>query len=177
MTRREKIRLLFGPYLAPKLKRGDRTHRTHCLLRGGPVVICGWSKGRIPWPICYAVGNRGTGRGLLIDRELARAIRHESSTAVQHWWGISRSAVRHWRRALSVGRTDSEGSRRLIHGAIESTLTARRCPGGMWTQEEMELLGKLTDAEVASRIGRSANAVSMKRRHIGQPAVRTKPQR
>src|SRR5262249_18448887 len=91
--------LLHGPYAAPPLKRGAKAV---CLYRDGDVIITGWSAGRIPWPRCRLPGTRGSGSGLLVDDEFARAIRCESSLALQHWFGASRSAVRCWRRALGV---------------------------------------------------------------------------
>ena len=47
MTDRDRVRLLFGPYRPPALRRGDRAT---CLYRGTDVVICGTSNGRICWP-------------------------------------------------------------------------------------------------------------------------------
>src|SRR5262245_4259796 len=49
---------------------------------------------RIAWPLCYHVGTRAFGKGLLVDEELARAVRLESAVAVAHWWGVSRATVR-----------------------------------------------------------------------------------
>jgi hypothetical protein len=70
--------LLFGPYRAPALRRGDRAY---CLYRDAAVVVCGWTYAPAPWPRCYQVGRRGTGRGLLVEEGLARAVRHESAAA------------------------------------------------------------------------------------------------
>ena len=45
MTNRDRIKLLSGPYLPPKLKRGDRAF---CIYRDADVLITGWSDARIP---------------------------------------------------------------------------------------------------------------------------------
>jgi hypothetical protein len=42
------------------------------------------------------VGVRG-GSGLLVDEELLRAIRSESSSAIQYWWGVTMETV--WQAA------------------------------------------------------------------------------
>ena len=102
------VRLLHGPYAAPPLKKGDRTH---CHLRDATVVVSSWSSGRIPWPRCRALDSRG-GSGLLVDDELLRALRTEAVVAVYHWWGVSKGRVTAWRRALGVERFN-EGSARL----------------------------------------------------------------
>jgi hypothetical protein len=44
-------------------------------------LITGWSDARISWPCCRAVGTTGGGSGLLLDEELAHAVRHESAAA------------------------------------------------------------------------------------------------
>src|SRR5262249_22534224 len=72
-------RLLHGPYTPPPLRRGDKAT---CLFRDGDVVITGWSDGPIPWPRCRRPGTHGGGSGLLVDEELARAVRLESSLAI-----------------------------------------------------------------------------------------------
>src|SRR5262245_24011532 len=84
MTDPDQVRLLFGPYRPPLLKRGDRAF---CLVRDGDVVITSWSYSRIPWPRCRAAGTRGGGTGLVIDEELARPVLHESAPADCYWWG------------------------------------------------------------------------------------------
>ena len=81
MTDRDRLKLLFGPYRAPPLRRGDRAT---CLYRDTTVVITSWTDAPIPWPRCRALDSRG-GFGLLVDEELARAVRHESAAAVMHW--------------------------------------------------------------------------------------------
>jgi hypothetical protein len=192
----EKVKLLFGPYEPPPLKKGDRTRY---LYRDADVVVTSWSGGRISWPRCRSLGHRG-GSGLLVDDELARAVRSESAAAVMFWWSVGCNAVWSWRKALGVeGRDGTEGSRRLIRAAAEKGAdqvrgkplspeqverrrrTARALNLGQyldpahgqgWTQDELRLLGKLPDAGVAARTGRSANAVRVKRTRLGIPTVR-----
>jgi len=103
--------LLHGPYTAPALHKGDRTV---CLFRDADVVITSWSNGRIPWPRCRAIGVI-SGSGLLVDEELARAVRTESATAVKHWWGVSDKAVWHWRQALGVDCVNNAASPPPVH--------------------------------------------------------------
>jgi hypothetical protein len=45
---RERVQLLFGPYTAPSLKRGDRTQG---LSRDALIGVTGWSNG--PIPVCH----------------------------------------------------------------------------------------------------------------------------
>jgi hypothetical protein len=52
MTDRERVKLLFGSYQAPPLKRGDRAV---CPFRACAVVITSWTDARIPWPRCRAL--------------------------------------------------------------------------------------------------------------------------
>jgi hypothetical protein len=119
----DRIKLLFGPYHAQPLKKGDRTD---CLYRDATVVIASWSDAHIPWPRCYLAEGRARAHGLLVDEELARAVMQESAAAVAHWWGVCKSTVQHWRNALGVGRLDAEGSRRLILRAVRKAASARR---------------------------------------------------
>jgi hypothetical protein len=79
----ERVKLLFGPYKPPPIKRGDRAF---CLYRDRLVVVTGWSDAPISWPLCRGLDPPG-GRGLLVDDELAHAVRHESALAIRHWWG------------------------------------------------------------------------------------------
>jgi hypothetical protein len=104
-----KPKLLHGPYRPPALRRGDRTT---CLDRDAEVVITSWTDAPIPWPRCQRLGVRG-GSGLLITEELVRAIRTESSLAIQYWWGVRMETVWRWRKAFGVSQWSTEGSRRL----------------------------------------------------------------
>src|SRR5215471_13282499 len=95
------VRLLHGPYTARPLRRGDWAT---CLFRGGEVVFTGWSDAPISWPRCRVLGGHGGGSGLLVNEELARAVRCESMLAIHFWWGASAGTVWRWRRALGVRR-------------------------------------------------------------------------
>jgi hypothetical protein len=192
MTNRDCTKLLFGPYKTPPLKRGDRTT---CLYRDCDVVITSWTDAPIPWPRCRALDSPGGGSGLLVDEELARAVRHESAAAVMCWWSVSQRAVWAWRRALGVKRTTNEGSHRLIQvsakkGAkatkarewtdeeraqrrqlnTERELAANLIPGyhgPLWTAQDIALLGRMPDKVVARRTRRTVGAVRQKRLELG----------
>jgi hypothetical protein len=179
----DKVKLLLGPYRCPRLHRGDRAQ---CLYRDKDVIVTGLSAGRIPWPLCLPTGGRGQ-PGLLVEEELARAVRCESVLALRHWWGASPRVVWCWRQALGVAR-HNEGSLRLyrLHGravgdslrgkplppeaverrrrtAIELNLGQylQPCPNGSrpWTDDELTLLGTMTDHALALQLWRSVNAV------------------
>src|SRR5262249_39996674 len=188
MRHAERVKLLHGPYTPPPLRKGDRAT---CLLRDGTVVITSWSDGRISWPRCRLLGHRG-GSGLLVDEQLARAIRLESSLALQHWFGVGMETVWRWRKAFGVGRYN-EGSaklrtdmnvelggrqkgKKLPPDQVERRRkTARqlgfrptgRWKGREWTREQLRLLGKIPDAELAERFGRTVNAVRVQRTKRG----------
>jgi hypothetical protein len=48
--------LLFGPYHAPPLRRGDRAT---CLYRDADVVVTSWTGAPIPWPRCRRLDGHG----------------------------------------------------------------------------------------------------------------------
>jgi hypothetical protein len=108
----ENCHLLHGPYRPPPLRRGDRAT---CLARDCDVVITGMSASRIPWPRCRALDTHGGGSGILLDDELARAVRCESALAIRYWWGVGTKTVAWWRRALRVTSTNNERSRLLLY--------------------------------------------------------------
>jgi hypothetical protein len=97
-----------------------------CLARDCDVVVTGTSTGRIPWPRCRAFGTHGGGSGILLDDELARAVRCESALAIRFWWGGNSRTVAWWRRALGVTSTNNERSRQLLHAAAKAGAAAMR---------------------------------------------------
>jgi hypothetical protein len=165
------------------------------------VVITGWSDARIPWPRCRAIGHRG-GSGLLVDEELARAVRLESSLALQHWFGIGGETVWRWRRILGVPKLNP-GSARLrlaLNKEYGAGLKGKRLPPEQverrrqtaralglrpparwtatgWTAEQLALLGTMPDADLARRIGRTVEAVRGRRTELGIPSARDRRRR
>jgi len=71
-------------------------------------------------------GTRGFGKGLLVDEELARAIRLESAVAIEYWWGVSGRTVLKWRSLCGAGRTNNPGSHRLIRAACIKASFSRK---------------------------------------------------
>jgi hypothetical protein len=190
----ERVALLHGPYHAPALRKGDRTN---CLYRDCEVVVTSWTDAPIPWPRCRSVEHKRSGPGLLVDDELLRAIRTESAAAVGHWWKVSVSVVWSWRRSFSVDKVNNEGSNRLVRAAAEKGAEAIKAKEwtaeerdaqrqraidndlqrhlralvreDTWTEEEIALLGQLSDNEVERRTGRTGDAVRQKREELGRP--------
>jgi hypothetical protein len=170
-----KVKLLFGPYQAPPLTKGDRAL---CLYRDCAVVITSWMDAPMPWPKCRPLHKRHCRPGILVDEEFARAIRHESCLGVAFWWGIDRTTVHKWRKALGVTRKNNEGTHRLVLGAIEASMEARfdeSIRTEPWLPEEVALLGTMTDAEVARITLRSIGAVGKKRIEVGRPPLHAGP--
>jgi len=67
----------------------------------------------------WSDGQRG-GSGVLVEEELARAIRGESALALMSWWGVTNCTVCNWRKVLGVeGPAGTPGSQRLIQAAAE----------------------------------------------------------
>jgi len=194
VTDTERVHLLAGPYRPPPLKRGDRAF---CLLRDCDVVVTSWTDARISWPRCRPLDRPLGGSGILLDEELAWAVRQESAAAICYWWGVSEGVAWRWRKALGVGRTDNPGSRRLIRSAAESgAVRTRGRPlppeqverrrrtaheldlgqylrpgyhGPRWSRGQLALLGTLPDEEVPRRTGRTPGAVRVMRRRRGVP--------
>jgi len=63
----------------------------------------------IPWPI----GKRGRHKAIILYGALVKAVRRESSLAIQYWFGVGPFTVLKWRRALAVDR-NTEGTSRLF---------------------------------------------------------------
>src|SRR5262245_33227515 len=179
MPHTDRVKLLAGPFTAPRLRRGARAF---CLYRDAEVVITRWTDARITWPRCM-VRRRGGGSGLLVEEELARAIRTESAAAIKYWWGVSDHAVWKWRKALGVNRLSNPGTVRLMVAASmkgadavrgvslppyvveERRKRAKRLNlgrflkpghhGPLWTKEHLAMLGKRPDEELAKLFGRT----------------------
>jgi hypothetical protein len=188
----DRVRLLYGRYRTPKLRRGDRAF---CLHLDCTVVITGLSDAPISWPLCRHLDNRMGRPTLLLADDLARAVRNESAAAVMYWWRVSPGVVWRWRKALEVTRTSNRGTRRLIHAASEcgaskqrgvplSAEQVERCRRtaielGLgrnlrpenhplrWVEDEIALLGVMPDEEVARLTGRNTDAVRQKREKLG----------
>jgi hypothetical protein len=119
----DRVRLLHGPYEAPPLRVGDRAT---CLFADCDVVITGWTDARLSWPRCRPLGMPRSHPSLLVNEDLARAIRQESAAALTYWWGASAFVIWKWRKALGVSRTGNEGTRRLIQAAAAAGARAAR---------------------------------------------------
>lgn len=100
---------LLGAYTPPVVEQDG------CLTceRLGRVEVDGFSNALIPWPIV----KRGGTPSLVLCGDLIEAVRRESVSAVVHWWGVSTTTVRKWRRLLGVPRMN-EGTIRLHREAI-----------------------------------------------------------
>jgi hypothetical protein len=130
---RDRTKLLFGPYKAPRLREGDRAA---CLYRGCEVVVTGWADARINWPRCRPVDVSRARPSLLVDEELARAVRHESAAALRYWWGVSEFLVWKWRKALGVNCRNCPGTQRLLRAASERgppRYAGRNCRPSRWS--------------------------------------------
>jgi len=110
MTDADRFKLLYGPYRAPRVRKGDVVF---CDVRG-EVVVCGMSSGPIPWPVTRHKRGRPF---LIVCAGLAEAVRRESNQAVAFWWGIKPQTVTAYRKALGVPRK-TEGSSRLYRDAF-----------------------------------------------------------
>jgi hypothetical protein len=141
MKQSDRVKLHFGPYRTPVLRVGDRVP---CLVRDCDVVITGWTDGCIPWPRGAPVGRR-SGPGIVVEEELARAVRQESAAAVRSWWGVCGTTIVRWRRALGVTRTSSPGIRRLIRASAERGGVAFKERG--FTEEERERFRRQADRQ------------------------------
>jgi hypothetical protein len=132
-----------------------------------------------------------------VDELLAFAVRHESATAIKHWWLVSTTTVWWWRKSLGVARAGSEGSQRLIQAAAEKGADAMKdrefspkerkarsrlnrklnlaqylqtgYHGPLWTAEQVALLGTMPDDDLAAQLGKSINAAHLKREKLGIP--------
>lgn len=190
----ERFKLLYGPYQPPAVGLGDELY---CELRGW-VKVASWSEALISWPRARKKGVRknGTALGpLILCGDLVRAVQHESSVALQHWWGVSGTRVTEWREALGVEKM-TIGSQRLFRDWSSEILTEKRLalartnaasPSArlkasqtkqereswqykrVWTPEQDALLGTMSDRAAAQMVGCSVEAIGLRRRHLKIP--------
>jgi hypothetical protein len=128
----DKVKLLGGPYRPPAVQVGEVTS---CLYWDREVIITGWSDGHIPWPMCKPREGYGRPR-ILVEDELARAIRTESAAALRYWWGVGVKQVWRWRQCFSIGRADTPGSERLVKAAAQQGADAVKTKE--WSDKERE---------------------------------------
>jgi hypothetical protein len=157
------------------------------------VIVHGWTDARISWPTCRNAEGKGR-PGILVEEELARAIRHESALALMHWGGASQRVAWCWRKAIGAERFNA-GSARLQRMNSELGAEANRGvplspeqverrrrtavelglkpTGGVgvgkaWTEEEMPLLGTMPDEDLARQLGRTLSSVVQRRNREGR---------
>jgi hypothetical protein len=97
--------LVAGPYKTPRCRVG---RDFPCVVHGDRPVR-GLTDAPVPWPFGFAAKGK---RQLFVSGGLERAVRTESVRAVVYHWGVSRSTVESWRRALGVERM-TEGTTQL----------------------------------------------------------------
>jgi hypothetical protein len=81
MKKTDRVRLLGAPYHPPAVQVGERVT---CLYRDCDVVVTTWKDARISWSMGVQVGGKGA-PGIIVDAELARAVRTESAAALRYW--------------------------------------------------------------------------------------------
>jgi hypothetical protein len=124
--------LLPGSYTPPPVRAGGRVY---CRYRRAWCRVTSWTDAPVPWPRVNQLGIRG-GSGLLVNRELVRAIRTESAAALRHWFGVGTKAAWNWRRAFRVPRLGTKGSRRAHLAASLRGGAAMRAKE--WADEELD---------------------------------------
>jgi hypothetical protein len=185
---------LIATYSPPSEKIGQRIH---CLFRDTLCKVTSFSDAPIIWPRVQPLGQRG-GSGLLVDKELVRAIKTESADALSHWFGVSSGVVWRWRKWQGIEHYGTPGSEKLHEQICKKGADAvrgkqfsdERCDAqaerskklglhppnrwteenGAWTKDELTILGTEKDAEIAELIGRTTIAVRCKRVSLGIPA-------
>ena len=78
----------------------------------------------------------GGGSGLLLDEELAQAVRNESADAVMAWWGVTCGLVWGWRKLLGVTWHEQPRTHRLTRVAAHKGAATQQTRE--WTEEDRE---------------------------------------
>ncbi len=107
--------LRFGPYSMPQgFGIGDTIA---CAYRGRDVVIGGITDAPVQW---FMIRNTGKPFVILCG-DLIRAVQTESEAAIAHNWGVNKTTVWKWRKALDVGRMNS-GTTLVFRTLFESRI-------------------------------------------------------
>jgi hypothetical protein len=72
---------LIGTHTPPNVREGQRVY---CRYRRAWCRVTRWTDAPVSWPRCIQVGIRG-GSGLLISRELVRAVRTSAGSSGPAW--------------------------------------------------------------------------------------------
>lgn len=185
---RDHVKLLHGPYRMPRCRIGSKLR---CKVRG-LVTVVGFSRGPVPWPMTHS-GKPASGRPVFIlCGDLLKAIRRESSKAIQQWLGVGPIVVARWRRVLGVPWRNP-GTARLHRERVTAARAAQpRRPLSIeqrrklsethrrlkqhpptvrpWQAAEDRILGQVSDREVSKRTGRSLLAVEGRRHRLRIPS-------
>ncbi len=111
----ERFKLLYGPYVPPQCRLGDKLP---CEYRGREVTVKGMTDAPIQWPCA----RRNRNASPILCGDLIRAVQTESEMSVAYHWGVRATTVWKWRRALGVPAM-TNGSRRLRIEYAAETLT------------------------------------------------------
>lgn len=138
--------LIAGPYVAPSVNPGDVLFDEI----DGDIEVGGYSGGRIAWPRRRKAGKHS----LILHGDLVRAVRTESSEAVQYWFGVGASTVWKWRAALDVDRRNNAGTQKLYRDLAPSKLTHERSSRGRAAAAAPEAVERMA----ATKRGKPAHA-------------------
>ena len=107
--------LRFGPYSMPN---GFGIGGTiTCAYRGREVVIGGITAAPVQW---FMIRNTGKPFVILCG-DLIRAVQTESEAAIAHNWGVNKTTVWKWRKALKVERM-TPGTEQVFRTLFESRI-------------------------------------------------------
>lgn len=141
----ERLKLLHGPYVPPKCRRGDALH---CEYRDREVKVGGMTDAPIQWPRALKTGKASP----IVCGDLVRAIRAESEIAVAHHWGVCVVTVWSWKKVLGVPRI-TEGGARLYREYKPEKLTDEAAARGRKAAVEPEAI----ERQRAAKAGKPAH--------------------
>jgi hypothetical protein len=170
--------LRFGPYEPPTCQVGDSLT---CPIRGRIKVVA-FSEGPIRWPLTALPD--GSIPFHIVCGDLKRALRREHAPELARAWGVSQSTVSRWRRALQepayraqlrrayhtskvrslLGTRHSPETRARMSASHRARWERRHAAGEGWQTKWDGLLGTMSDAELAKRLGVKQEMV-FRRRH------------